>query len=489
MGRMSDYPHGFKNGISIRGVPLAVAHPGKVLFVNNSGVLAPGGIGGANSPPGQGTYQAPYASIDYAVGQCTAGRGDIIFVMPGHVEAVTSTSLAIDVTGVAIIGLGEGDLRPKCNFGATTSTIAMSANNCSMKNIVLCATIDSVVAGITLSGAGCTLDVETRDTSAAIEFISPIVTTATADNLNIRWRHRGFAAGDAMTRGIDLVGCRDAIIEVDFFGKASTSVIDMRTTACDNVLVSGRFYNESVALTKNVTNNTTSTWSVNGYDAKGGNYFAGSDDTAVAYLTTGTSTALGTDGTTVTDSATTVLGAIGANSADNSFASTSVVSNRDGSVLERTEYIMDQFLALPRCVASSAKTLTTGNVNMFTIAGGPIKILELVGIVTTVVQAQATSTKITVTTTSPAATVDLSAAAVDLTAAAAGASIRHINTTGILTVVTAGFVMEGNAFATNDTQYLVPAGTMQINNASASNTGVITWYMRYVPLAPGVTVV
>lgn len=49
--------------------------------------------------------------------------------------------------------------------------------------------------------------------------------------------------------------------------------------------------------------------------------------------------ALGTDGTTVTDAATTVLGAIGANSANNVFNSATVVSNADGSVLERLEML------------------------------------------------------------------------------------------------------------------------------------------------------
>lgn len=421
-----------KDGLSIRGVPLATAHPGSVFYVGNSTVTRPNGVIGVDDPA-YGSYDRPFATLDYAIGRCTASRGDIIYVLPGHSESVTSTSLTMDVAGIAVIGLGHGNLRPLFNFGVTSSTITWSAANCYLGNVRLKATVDSVVAGITLSGANNVMDIETEDTSSAVEFISAVVTSATADNLWIKARHKGFAAGDAMTRYIDLVGCQGARIEVDFFGKASTSIVDMRTTACDNIEVLGTFYNESAALTKNVTNNTTSTWSVRGYDAKAGQEFAGSDDTAVAYVS-------------------------------------------------------GNFSALPQSVTSGAKTLTTGDVTMFTIAGGPIKVLELVGIVTTVVQAQATSTKVTVTTTSPAATVDFSAAAVDLTGAAAGASIRHINTTGILTVVTAGFVMEGNAFATNDTQYLVPAGTMKINNASASNTGAITWYMRYVPLAPGVTV-
>jgi hypothetical protein len=51
--------------------------------------------------------------------------------------------------------------------------------------------------------------------------------------------------------------------------------------------------------------------------------------------------ALGTDAVTVTDSATSVLGAIGANNNNNAFASTSVVANHDGSVLERLEGMLN----------------------------------------------------------------------------------------------------------------------------------------------------
>ena len=56
--------------------------------------------------------------------------------------------------------------------------------------------------------------------------------------------------------------------------------------------------------------------------------------------------ALGTNGTTVADAAVSVLGAIGANNADNAFASATVVANRDGSVLERTEFIIDEIDSL-----------------------------------------------------------------------------------------------------------------------------------------------
>jgi hypothetical protein len=80
---ISSFPNGFAQGVSIRGVPVDVPHPGQVFWVNNSSVLAEGGITGSNG--NDGTYRKPFASIDYAIGKCKANRGDVIYVMPGHV--------------------------------------------------------------------------------------------------------------------------------------------------------------------------------------------------------------------------------------------------------------------------------------------------------------------------------------------------------------------------------------------------------------------
>ena len=488
---ISNYPKGFAHGIVIRGIPLQVAHPGQVYWVNNSTVLPAGGIGGSDG--NDGTYLRPFSSIDYAVGRCTASRGDIIMVMPGHIEAITATSLAMDKAGVAIIGLGEGDLRPLFNFGATSSNIAVSAANCSLKNVVLKSTIDSVVAGVTISASGVTLDIESVDTSAAIEFISAIVTTAAADNLVIKAKHRGYVAGNAMVRYIDLVGCRDADIEVDFFGIASTSVVDMRTTACDNVQVCGRFYNESAALTKNVTNNTTSTWSVRGFDAKGGNEFAGSDDLAVAYLSTGTSTALGTDGTTVTDSATTVLGAIGADNANNAFASTSVVANVDGSILERLEALMDPLSGYnPRMGFGVTKVSNladgAGTDNLFTVTGR-VLITSLTGEVTTVV-GTSTTLKIRDITNS----VDLCAAttitsdAVGTMYALTSISTNILNGTGAVPVI--GSIPNITGALQVDVAIVgdVQAALTLSQVLDGAGTGAVTWRLTYIPLVAGATV-
>lgn len=493
---MSNFPNGFENGVSIRGVPLLVMHPGKVFWVNNSSVLPEGGISGSNG--NKGSYFQPFSSVDYAIGRCTAGRGDKIFCMPGHTETISSAALiAADVSGIAIVGVGDGELRPIFTFStATTATFKVTGANCTLHNLVFKCNIASLATMLQIQALDCRVSrCEFREgTGSGLGFIEIGAADADSNRFCIS-DCKFYSTGANQDHFIevlkDMVGGR--VLDCEGTGDCDEGCIAVPAggDACLDLQIKGGTYRNTQTNIPAITisgttcsgviqnvlliTDTQSTALDNGSLATDGVRWADETDQVAS--------------SAIFPQADTTANPLGANNNNNSFSSSSVVSDRDGSLLERSEYIMDQFLAAPRCVASSAKTLTTGAINMFTIAGGPIKILELVGIVTTVVQSQTTSTKVTVTTTSPAATVDLSAAAVDLTGAAAGASIRHINTTGILTVVTAGFVMEGNAFATNDTQYLVPAGTMQINNASASNTGAITWYLRYVPLAPGVTVV
>lgn len=173
---------------------------------------------------------------------------------------------------------------------------------------------------------------------------------------------------------------------------------------------------------------------------------------------------------------------LGADSNDNSAATTLVVSNPDGSILEREEYIQNDILALPRCVEKADGAVLTGNDNLFVITGGPVK-ATICGVVTVEIGANATNGDLQEVTTAPAATVNLNAAPVAFETDAVGTSYTNVNTTGIFTPTTAGFVLFANSFATNETEYLLPIGTVHFRS-SAANTGNIKWYMRYVPLSP-----
>lgn len=180
---ISNYPSGFLNGVTLRGVPIQQLQPGEVFFVNNSGVLAKGGVGGSDG--NRGTYQKPFSTIDKAINSCTASRGDIIAVMPGHAETIAAaTEIVMDVAGIAIIGLGVGSLRPTLTFSATGSNILVSGANCSVSNILHLSTVTDCVSAYTAIGTPTdfTLDgCEFRDTAADKGFINCFTGVATAN--------------------------------------------------------------------------------------------------------------------------------------------------------------------------------------------------------------------------------------------------------------------------------------------------------------------
>lgn len=145
----SNFPGGFAHGVTIRGIPLLVAHPGSVFWVSS--------VSGSNG--NKGTFDRPFATIDYAVGRCTANRGDIIMVKPGHSETISAAgSLTLDVAGVAVIGLGTGTDRPDLNYTATAGTVEIDAANVTLYNLTFTADVSAVVVGVNVDADFATID-------------------------------------------------------------------------------------------------------------------------------------------------------------------------------------------------------------------------------------------------------------------------------------------------------------------------------------------
>jgi len=167
MSGKSNYPSGFTQGVTIRGVPLLQTHPGEVFWLNNSSVLAKGAVGGSDG--NDGSYRRPCATLNGALDKCTANRGDIIFIMPGHaeVEAVAGAAIAdIDVAGVAVVGLGFGDLRPSFTLEVDDGTFDISAANTILSNIRFISSIVDVAVGFDVSAKNVTID------SVAFEYVT-----------------------------------------------------------------------------------------------------------------------------------------------------------------------------------------------------------------------------------------------------------------------------------------------------------------------------
>ena len=97
-------------------------HPGDIWFVNNTVTAATDATGYGQNP------DAPFATLDYAIGQCTASNGDVIYVMPGHAEDLTAAdSIDVDVAGIKIIGLGWGALKPTFSTTAAAGSFKVDA--------------------------------------------------------------------------------------------------------------------------------------------------------------------------------------------------------------------------------------------------------------------------------------------------------------------------------------------------------------------------
>jgi hypothetical protein len=194
---VSNFPNGFANGLTIRGVPLTFLHPGRVFWVGNS--AGPDGQVGSNA--NDGTYGRPWATITYAITQCSAGVGDIIAVKPGHTETISAAGgWALSKSGVAIIGLGNGSARPTITLDtATTATIAVSADNCSVFNCRFAANFLSIATCFTLTTAKYfTLqNCDFSDTSNVLNFLNCVTSTGAANTvdglsiMNCRWNGLG----------------------------------------------------------------------------------------------------------------------------------------------------------------------------------------------------------------------------------------------------------------------------------------------------------
>lgn len=227
---ISNYPNGFAQGVNIKGLPILNTYSGKVFWVDDSG-----------SDGNKGTFDQPFATIDYAVGKCTAARGDVIMVKAGHAESCTTDGgIAVDVNNVNIIGLGEGDARPTITIStAVAAAMIVSADGCVIENLKFSISIDAATDPIQITGSGnimrfCEI-IEATDCEA-IDLIS-IGADANRNVLHdLKIKGGNTGDGDAHC-AIHLNGCDDCeIFNIHAYnGDWQEAVIFNETDECLNV--------------------------------------------------------------------------------------------------------------------------------------------------------------------------------------------------------------------------------------------------------------
>ena len=150
-------------------------------------------------------------------------------------------------------------------------------------------------------------------------------------------------------------------------------------------------------------------------------------------------------------------------------------------------YIKQLVGAYPRTVVKSDGSVLNGVDPLFIIAGGLVR-CKIMGLVTTVLGATASTLRLQHITTVPAATVQLNAGAVTVTSDAAGTIYTNQGATSVFTPSGGlGFDIL-DPVTIEEVDFILAPGVVQCLG-SAANTGVIAWYMTFDPLSSGASVV
>lgn len=228
-----------------------ITHPGAAKELTNYlGNIAPG-VGniwhvdsavGSDNNSGKAA-NAAFATIDKAINSATASNGDIIYVMPGHTETISSATVLVpDVAGLTVIGLGRGADRPTLSFTATGSNIPISGASFSFSNFLLLTSgaID-VVAAITITGADCQLtDIEIRETGTTSQLVDAVIITTGGDRCQIsNLKFLGDGGGDGTKTAISITAAVDGVRISDswLYGEFGVAGIENVTGACTGTII------------------------------------------------------------------------------------------------------------------------------------------------------------------------------------------------------------------------------------------------------------
>ena len=228
-----------KGGLYSRGMPVGLLTKGTVIHVDSTHANASDSNDGKNP-------DRPMATIDAAVAKCTADKGDVIIVSAGHAETIaTAAAIDLDIAGVTLIGLGNGDNKPTITFATlTTTTIKVNAKNVCIQNLRLVCNIDSLVKFIDVNNHYCTIEDCEFVTSSTKEATSFINLATTFDYLTVRGcrfeqpTDPTGVDGDPNTGALYCVDSEHILFEDCWFdGSFETAIFHNKTTACKHLWV------------------------------------------------------------------------------------------------------------------------------------------------------------------------------------------------------------------------------------------------------------
>lgn len=157
-------------------------------------------------------------TVDAAIAKCTANKGDIIFVMPKHAETFSTAAqegFDLDVAGVSIIGLGQGDQRPTFTFGHASASCVIGASSCRISNLRFVSNISDHVTAIDIEAAANGSQVDKcyfTDSGTTLDALTFIKIVADADRLRIIDNHFNNVTGGEATDTLLFAGGSDGTV-------------------------------------------------------------------------------------------------------------------------------------------------------------------------------------------------------------------------------------------------------------------------------------
>lgn len=151
---------------------------------------------------------------------------------------------------------------------------------------------------------------------------------------------------------------------------------------------------------------------------------------------------------------------------------------------------VDGILSAPGNFTVASAHILTNGLTVFTVAGGPIRITDLISYCIVGGDAAASTLQWSADGTVGAATV-FSGASASLAAFIAGGIVYNNFTTLATAPVitqTAGVALAGPTAATGGGVYIPPGIITMVIGGADSTTGTYAHYMRWLPMASGVTV-
>lgn len=199
------------------------------------------------------TENARVATLNAALARCRSGKGDVIFALPGYTENISSADYASSlVAGTKLVSLGRPGQasNPTLTWTATASTFLLDVADVEIVGFNLnFAGIDAVVAPITISAQGCSLQNNLITLAAGSAGATTPITIATGAN-NVRILDNKMLQTGTETE-VNIISITGAVDDLEIAGNkisclltsATGGIIQVGAAATNLDIHDNKFYN------------------------------------------------------------------------------------------------------------------------------------------------------------------------------------------------------------------------------------------------------